>query len=393
MKKRIAACIYVLVMMINLCAFSVRADQTLTVDTVESLPNANIMVSGSFPNAKGTITYIIEDSNNKLVNIGYADARNYTYSFTCGLGQPLDSEYTVIVSTSGNQSAVSTFLYSEGFIVNAIYGTDGILQITGSADPNATLSVEISRGTWNDITAVTADSSGNYSSQINLPDNLLRGVYSVLVKDTDEEVIAQTEFSYDYIEAEAVAGNTGITITGTVSPNKQVSYRIQDNLGESVDVGSVTSNAEGGFSFTEELHGTYTIILSAVDCKTIQLSATSTVIGQTTLSVVSGNSYVFAVTAQNIANISDKTFTLTYTAGDIEIIDIDAQHYGKTPLSYVQLGGTYGNIKVISKEPGRLVFKAEGLSVLNSETWSGALQIVEVMALTTGDTELNLSIN
>ena len=184
--------------------------------------------------------------------------------------------------------------------------------------------------------------------------------------------------------------------TNTVS----VSASGTDENGNSIDPDDITYSLETTYTGVtiDSSTGVITVTPDATDgsvhivASVGALSCTTTLyvgsVGSTelTLSTVAGNTYLVCSTASNISSFNGMTFTVTYDAAALQITDLCALTFTKETTAGA-ISGT--GITITSFTPGAIQFTVDK-TIPTGSHWSGVMNIIEFVALATGDAVINV---
>ena len=152
----------------------------------------------------------------------------------------------------------------------------GFLDIFGTAQPNDTITLEISNSDGGIINSGTEESDylGNwkFEQSIKIPYNTIVGKYSITISDDNDNIIRNLLISSDKtitITPSNLKFNKGeiMKFSGTSLPNKIIEISIKEPAGEEIFSEDILVNESGFVEFEYQseqtsIKGTYTIVLT-----------------------------------------------------------------------------------------------------------------------------------
>ena len=215
------------------------ADVTaLTVDNITGNSGSGYEITGT---ADPNTTIEVRDPSGAVIGTGTSDANgDFTVTLPTGTTNPGDTLTVIGKDNAGNESQPTEVLVPADATVTAptVTGVTGNsvagYQVTGTADPNATIEIRDADG--NVIATGTADGTGSFA--VNLPAGTANAneTLTALAKDPDGNTSTPTTFQTPADEVVAppsvdkVTGNTtqGYQVTGTAELGTTIEVRATD---------------------------------------------------------------------------------------------------------------------------------------------------------------------
>ncbi|EGO2830222.1 TPA: cell surface protein [Enterococcus faecalis] len=215
------------------------ADVTaLTVDNITGNSGSGYEITGT---ADPNTTIEVRDPSGAVIGTGTSDANgDFTVTLPTGTTNPGDTLTVIGKDNAGNESQPTEVLVPADATVTAptVTGVTGNsvagYQVTGTADPNATIEIRDADG--NVIATGTADGTGSFA--VNLPAGTANAneTLTALAKDPDCNTSTPTTFQTPADEVVAppsvdkVTGNTtqGYQVTGTAELGTTIEVRATD---------------------------------------------------------------------------------------------------------------------------------------------------------------------
>ncbi|EGO8205363.1 cell surface protein [Enterococcus faecalis] len=215
------------------------ADVTaLTVDNITGNSGSGYEITGT---ADPNTTIEVRDPSGAVIGTGTSDANgDFTVTLPTGTTNPGDTLTVIGKDNAGNESQPTEVLVPADATVTAptVTGVTGNsvagYQVTGTADPNATIEIRDADG--NVIATGTADGTGSFA--VNLPAGTANAneTLTALAKDPDGNTSTPTTFQTPADEVvvppsvDKVTGNTtqGYQVTGTAELGTTIEVRATD---------------------------------------------------------------------------------------------------------------------------------------------------------------------
>lgn len=209
-----------------------------TVDNITGNSGSGYEITGT---ADSNTTIEVRDPSGAVIGTGTSDANgDFTVTLPTGTTNPGDTLTVIGKDNAGNESQPTEVLVPADATVTAptVTGVTGNsvagYQVTGTADPNATIEIRDADG--NVIATGTADGTGSFA--VNLPAGTANAneTLTALAKDPDGNTSTPTTFQTPADEVVAppsvdkVTGNTtqGYQVTGTAELGTTIEVRATD---------------------------------------------------------------------------------------------------------------------------------------------------------------------
>lgn len=209
-----------------------------TVDNITGNSGSGYEITGT---ADPNTTIEVRDPAGAVIGTGTSDANgDFTVTLPTGTTNPGDTLTVIGKDNAGNESQPTEVLVPADATVTAptVTGVTGNsvagYQVTGTADPNATIEIRDADG--NVIATGTADGTGSFA--VNLPAGTANAneTLTALAKDPDGNTSTPTTFQTPADEVVAppsvdkVTGNTtqGYQVTGTAELGTTIEVRATD---------------------------------------------------------------------------------------------------------------------------------------------------------------------
>ncbi|OSH26013.1 cell wall surface anchor protein [Enterococcus faecalis] len=209
-----------------------------TVDNITGNSGSGYEITGT---ADSNTTIEVRDPSGAVIGTGTSDANgDFTVTLPTGTTNPGDTLTVIGKDNAGNESQPTEVLVPADATVTAptVTGVTGNsvagYQVTGTADPNATIEIRDADG--NVIATGTADGTGSFA--VNLPARTANAneTLTALAKDPDGNTSTPTTFQTPADEVVAppsvdkVTGNTtqGYQVTGTAELGTTIEVRATD---------------------------------------------------------------------------------------------------------------------------------------------------------------------
>ncbi|HAP4615602.1 TPA: cell surface protein [Enterococcus faecalis] len=227
-----------------------------TVDNITGNSGSGYEITGT---ADPNTTIEVRDPAGAVIGTGTSDANgDFTVTLPTGTTNPGDTLTVIGKDNAGNESQPTEVLVPADATVTAptVTGVTGNsvagYQVTGTADPNAT--IEICDADGNVIATGTADGTGSFA--VNLPAGTANAneTLTALAKDPDGNTSTPTTFQTPADEVVAppsvdkVTGNTtqGYQVTGTAELGTTIEVRATDGT----VLGTATTGPTGQYTVT-----------------------------------------------------------------------------------------------------------------------------------------------
>ncbi|EPH86743.1 Ig-like domain-containing protein [Enterococcus faecalis] len=225
-----------------------------TVDNITGNSGSGYEITGT---ADPNTTIEVRDPAGAVIGTGTSDANgDFTVTLPTGTTNPGDTLTVIGKDNAGNESQPTEVLVPADATVTAptVTGVTGNsvagYQVTGTADPNATIEIRDADG--NVIVTGTADGTGSFA--VNLPAGTANAneTLTALAKDPDGNTSTPTTFQTPADEIVAppsvdkVTGNTtqGYQVTGTAELGTTIEVRNPDGT----IIGTTTTDDQGNFT-------------------------------------------------------------------------------------------------------------------------------------------------
>ncbi|HBI2008238.1 TPA: cell wall anchor protein [Enterococcus faecalis] len=225
-----------------------------TVDNITGNSGSGYEITGT---ADPNTTIEVRDPAGAVIGTGTSDANgDFTVTLPTGTTNPGDTLTVIGKDNAGNESQPTEVLVPADATVTAptVTGVTGNsvagYQVTGTADPNATIEIRDADG--NVIVTGTADGTGSFA--VNLPAGTANAneTLTALAKDPDGNTSTPTTFQTPADEVVAppsvdkVTGNTtqGYQVTGTAELGTTIEVRNPDGT----IIGTTTTDDQGNFT-------------------------------------------------------------------------------------------------------------------------------------------------
>ncbi|EOF30904.1 cell wall surface anchor protein [Enterococcus faecalis EnGen0115] len=227
-----------------------------TVDNITGNSGSGYGITGT---ADPNTTIEVRDPAGAVIGTGTSDANgDFTVTLPTGTTNPGDTLTVIGKDNAGNESQPTEVLVPADATVTAptVTGVTGNsvagYQVTGTADPNATIEIRDADG--NVIVTGTADGTGSFA--VNLPAGTANAneTLTALAKDPDGNTSTPTTFQTPADEVVAppsvdkVTGNTtqGYQVTGTAELGTTIEVRATDGT----VLGTATTGPTGQYTVT-----------------------------------------------------------------------------------------------------------------------------------------------
>ena len=227
-----------------------------TVDNITGNSGSGYEITGT---ADPNTTIEVRDPAGAVIGTGTSDANgDFTVTLPTGTTNPGDTLTVIGKDNAGNESQPTEVLVPADAMVTAptVTGVTGNsvagYQVTGTADPNATIEIRDADG--NVIVKGTADGTGSFA--VNLPAGTANAneTLTALAKDPDGNTSTPTTFQTPADEVVAppsvdkVTGNTtqGYQVTGTAELGTTIEVRATDGT----VLGTATTGPTGQYTVT-----------------------------------------------------------------------------------------------------------------------------------------------
>ncbi len=227
-----------------------------TVDNITGNSGSGYEITGT---ADPNTTIEVRDPSGAVIGTGTSDANgDFTVTLPTGTTNPGDTLTVIGKDNAGNESQPTEVLVPADATVTAptVTGVTGNsvagYQVTGTADPNATIEIRDADG--NVIATGTADGTGSFA--VNLPAGTANAneTLTALAKDPDGNTSTPTTFQTPADEVVAppsvdkVTGNTtqGYQVTGTAELGTTIEVRATDGT----VLGTATTGPTGQYTVT-----------------------------------------------------------------------------------------------------------------------------------------------
>ncbi|EOJ87745.1 cell wall surface anchor protein [Enterococcus faecalis EnGen0370] len=227
-----------------------------TVDNITGNSGSGYEITGT---ADPNTTTEVRDPAGAVIGTGTSDANgDFTVTLPTGTTNPGDTLTVIGKDNAGNESQPTEVLVPADATVTAptVTGVTGNsvagYQVTGTADPNATIEIRDADG--NVIATGTADGTGSFA--VNLPAGTANAneTLTALAKDPDGNTSTPTTFQTPADEVVAppsvdkVTGNTtqGYQVTGTAELGTTIEVRATDGT----VLGTATTGPTGQYTVT-----------------------------------------------------------------------------------------------------------------------------------------------
>ncbi len=227
-----------------------------TVDNITGNSGSGYEITGT---ADTNTTIEVRDPAGAVIGTGTSDANgDFTVTLPTGTTNPGDTLTVIGKDNAGNESQPTEVLVPADATVTAptVTGVTGNsvagYQVTGTADPNATIEIRDADG--NVIATGTADGTGSFA--VNLPAGTANAneTLTALAKDPDGNTSTPTTFQTPADEVVAppsvdkVTGNTtqGYQVTGTAELGTTIEVRATDGT----VLGTATTGPTGQYTVT-----------------------------------------------------------------------------------------------------------------------------------------------
>ncbi|MGL9963745.1 cell wall surface anchor protein [Enterococcus sp. DIV0839b] len=227
-----------------------------TVDNITGNSGSGYEITGT---ADPNTTIEVRDPSGAVIGTGTSDANgDFTVTLPTGTTNPGDTLTVIGKDNAGNESQPTEVLVPADATVTAptVTGVTGNsvagYQVTGTADPNATIEIRDADG--NVIVTGTADGTGSFA--VNLPAGTANAneTLTALAKDPDGNTSTPTTFQTPADEVVAppsvdkVTGNTtqGYQVTGTAELGTTIEVRATDGT----VLGTATTGPTGQYTVT-----------------------------------------------------------------------------------------------------------------------------------------------
>ncbi|WP_446661941.1 Ig-like domain-containing protein [Enterococcus faecalis] len=227
-----------------------------TVDNITGNSGSGYEITGT---ADPNITIEVRDPSGAVIGTGTSDANgDFTVTLPTGTTNPGDTLTVIGKDNAGNESQPTEVLVPADATVTAptVTGVTGNsvagYQVTGTADPNATIEIRDADG--NVIATGTADGTGSFA--VNLPAGTANAneTLTALAKDPAGNTSTPTTFQTPADEVVAppsvdkVTGNTtqGYQVTGTAELGTTIEVRATDGT----VLGTATTGPTGQYTVT-----------------------------------------------------------------------------------------------------------------------------------------------
>ncbi len=227
-----------------------------TVDNITGNSGSGYEITGT---ADPNTTIEVRDPAEAVIGTGTSDANgDFTVTLPTGTTNPGDTLTVIGKDNAGNESQPTEVLVPADATVTAptVTGVTGNsvagYQVTGTADPNATIEIRDADG--NVIVTGTADGTGSFA--VNLPAGTANAneTLTALAKDPDGNTSTPTTFQTPADEVVAppsvdkVTGNTtqGYQVTGTAELGTTIEVRATDGT----VLGTATTGPTGQYTVT-----------------------------------------------------------------------------------------------------------------------------------------------
>ena len=227
-----------------------------TVDNITGNSGSGYEITGT---ADSNTTIEVRDPSGAVIGTGTSDANgDFTVTLPTGTTNPGDTLTVIGKDNAGNESQPTEVLVPADATVTAptVTGVTGNsvagYQVTGTADPNATIEIRDADG--NVIATGTADGTGSFA--VNLPARTANAneTLTALAKDPDGNTSTPTTFQTPADEVVAppsvdkVTGNTtqGYQVTGTAELGTTIEVRATDGT----VLGTATTGPTGQYTVT-----------------------------------------------------------------------------------------------------------------------------------------------
>ncbi|EJR1589614.1 cell surface protein [Enterococcus faecalis] len=227
-----------------------------TVDNITGNSGSGYEITGT---ADPNTTIEVRDPAGAVIGTGTSDANgDFTVTLPTGTTNPGDTLTVIGKDNAGNESQPTEVLVPADATVTAptVTGVTGNsvagYQVTGTADPNATIEIRDADG--NVIVTGTADGTGSFA--VNLPAGTANAneTLTALAKDPDGNTSTPTTFQTPADEVVAppsvdkVTGNTtqGYQVTGTAELGTTIEVRATDGT----VLGTATTGPTGQYTVT-----------------------------------------------------------------------------------------------------------------------------------------------
>ncbi|WP_333493737.1 Ig-like domain-containing protein [Enterococcus faecalis] len=227
-----------------------------TVDNITGNSGSGYEITGT---ADPNTTIEVRDPSGAVIGTGTSDANgDFTVTLPTGTTNPGDTLTVIGKDNAGNESQPTEVLVPADATVTAptVTGVTGNsvagYQVTGTADPNATIEIRDADG--NVIATGTADGTGSFA--VNLPAGTANAneTFTALANDPDGNTSTPTTFQTPADEVVAppsvdkVTGNTtqGYQVTGTAELGTTIEVRATDGT----VLGTATTGPTGQYTVT-----------------------------------------------------------------------------------------------------------------------------------------------
>ena len=227
-----------------------------TVDNITGNSGSGYEITGT---ADPNTTIEVRDPSGAVIGTGTSDANgDFTVTLPTGTTNPGDTLTVIGKDNAGNESQPTEVLVPSDATVTAptVTGVTGNsvagYQVTGTADPNATIEIRDADG--NVIATGTADGTGSFA--VNLPAGTANAneTLTALANDPDGNTSTPTTFQTPADEVVAppsvdkVTGNTtqGYQVTGTAELGTTIEVRATDGT----VLGTATTGPTGQYTVT-----------------------------------------------------------------------------------------------------------------------------------------------
>ncbi|RXA16882.1 Ig-like domain-containing protein [Enterococcus faecalis] len=227
-----------------------------TVDNITGNSGSGYEITGT---ADPNTTIEVRDPSGAVIGTGTSDTNgDFTVTLPTGTTNPGDTLTVIGKDNAGNESQPTEVLVPADATVTAptVTGVTGNsvagYQVTGTADPNATIEIRDADG--NVIATGTADGTGSFA--VNLPAGTANAneTLTALAKDPDGNTSTPTTFQTPADEVVAppsvdkVTGNTtqGYQVTGTAELGTTIEVRATDGT----VLGTATTGPTGQYTVT-----------------------------------------------------------------------------------------------------------------------------------------------
>ncbi len=351
-------------------------DKTLTItwDKVTGAQNYDIEIDGIQKANTSSTTYILDqlEPNSQYIIRLRANSTEGTSSWSEPKIASTTSETPTTLETPLNISAVPT---------------DTSISILWDETENATnYDIELGSSVIDNISVT------NYVYSNLTPETS----YTIRVRANNEQMTSNWS-SPITVTTLADASETPTNVTAEATGNTvQVSWNpVENAIGYDIEIdGTVTDN---GTETTYEHTGlalntqhTYRV-RARFDGREGQWSQPKTVkIQQTTYTIaITNNEQIdLILTASNIEDISEATFTVTYNPGEIEVVDLCSETETKD-LTTGAIEGT--NITITENMPGTIKFTIDKANI-PGRTWSGIVNEIRLKGRTDGTINITYAV-